>query len=157
MEISINIEDYLSNEEIKAICVEEIANAAKRHLTEDSFKRVLSNIAYYTVFEKINKIVPNYEEEIVKNVEDIIRNKKYQYDVFREKSKYGDPASEGTKIVERTVEARKQDIIDRVNKTIDDFDTEKLVTEAFGKAFDKLAEDFQSIADMLYYLKGKNC
>lgn len=102
--MKINIEKYLSEDEIKEICIQEIRNHVRNSFTEKDLARIMSNSAFYKVFGIVDDLLPeDYAEKIVNKTKEIIDNKFGTYEVFREKSYY-DEASKAQKIMEKTID-----------------------------------------------------
>lgn len=117
--MEINVLNYLSESEIKSICEDEIRNHVRNSFSEKDLERIISNSAYYKVFGIVDNLLPNgYEEKVVEQVEKII-DSMTDYSLFR--FSYGDrrPESKGALILEKAVEDRKQDIINKINEIID--------------------------------------
>ena len=116
--MEINIQDYLSKEEIAEICKEEIRNIIRKTKEED-IARIIGNSAYYKVFDKVDGLLPNgYEDKIVKKVNDIVDGMN-SFGLIRYNYSTGLPESTGAKIIEKAVKEREQYIINKVNKAID--------------------------------------
>lgn len=153
--MEINIKDYLSDDEIKDICQQELRLQVRNHfVNEEKAKRLLSNLAYHIVREEVNKIVPNYEQELVEKVVSLIRDKGsvafnlFDFDTFGS----GRSKSLGAKIVEQTVEENRQLIKDKVIESIQNKD---FSDEAFMK-LENLAENFTSnIYDFVELIRDK--
>lgn len=139
--MEIKIEDYLSDDDIKEILQNELRVQVRNHFSnEESAKRLLSNLAYHIVKEEVNKIVPNYEEDLVKKVSELIQDKDslgfklFDFDSWGA----GRNKSLGAKIVEQTVEENKQLIKDKVVEAIQnrDYSDEALIKlESLGEEF----------------------
>ncbi len=71
--MEIKIENYLDEQAIREIAEDELRIQVKKHFSnEENAKRLLSNLAYHIVQEEVNKIVPNYEEELVSKIAKLI-------------------------------------------------------------------------------------
>lgn len=118
MRIDINIKDYISDEEIKAIIEDEITRETRKMLcNEKEITRILTNISYYELWNKIEQEVPNCQE-IIKNktkekIEDLSK-----FDIFRKAEDYfNEKDSYAQTILNKTIENNKN-IIDNKVKTI---------------------------------------
>lgn len=139
--MEIKIEDYLSDGDIKEILQDELRVQVRNHFSnEENAKRLLSNLAYHIVKEEINKIVPNYEEDLIKKVSKLIQDKNslgfnlFDFDSWGA----GRNKSLGAKIVEQTVEENRQLIKDKVIEAIQnkDYSEEALLKlESLGEEF----------------------
>lgn len=74
--MEIKVENYLSNYDISKIIEDELRIQVREHFrNEENANRLLTNLAYHIVKEEVNKIVPNYEQELVEKVVSLINNK----------------------------------------------------------------------------------
>lgn len=140
--MEIKIEKYLSDTEIKEILQDELRNKVRQHFqNEENAKRLLSNLAYHIIKEEVNKIVPDYEQELVEKVVSLIRDKDLGGQVF-DFDRYGSGRSKplGAKIVEQTITENQQLI---KNKVIDTIQNADYSDDALIK-FESLAEEFTS-------------
>ena len=102
--MEVNIKEYLSEDEIKEVCIQEIRSHVRKSFTEKDLARIISNSAFYKVFGIVDDLLPeDYAEKIVNKTKEIIDNKFGTYEVFREKSYY-DEASKAQKIMEKTID-----------------------------------------------------
>jgi hypothetical protein len=153
--MEIKVENYLSHNDIKEIVSDELKNQVREHFrNEENAQRLLSNLAYHIVKEEVNKIVPNYEQELVEKVASLIRDKKsVDFNLFDFDS-YGSGRGKslGAKIVEQTIKENEKLIKDKVIESIQNRDYSE---EAWNK-FESLAEDFTSnIYDFLDLIRSK--
>lgn len=153
--MEINITDYLNHEEIKEIAQDEVRVQIREHFkNEENAKRLLSNLAYHIVSEEVNKIVPDYEQELVNKVASLIKDKKSVDFCLFDFDRYGSGQSKslGAKIVEQTVEENRQLIKDRVIESIQNKDYSE---EAFLR-LENLSENFTSnIYDFVEMMRSK--
>ena len=153
--MEIKFEDYLSDEQIREILRDELRLQVRKHFdNEENSKRLLSNLAYHIVKEEIEKIVPDYEVELIKKVSELITDEKsisfnlFDFDTYGT----GRGKSLGAKIVEQTVEANKQLIKDKVVEAIQNRDYSE---EALIK-LEHLSEEFTSnIFDFVELIRSR--
>ena len=151
--MEINIKEYLSEEEIKEAILCALRDGVKKMFNDErEVARILSNVSYYTIFNEIDKIVPGCKDKIQENIQKQIEDGDYRYHVFREAS-LGNAEGEGARIAREYVRSRREEIMAKVQKAIDDYDVKPLVEKMFQRSFNDLADRFQNIADMLYELK----
>lgn len=88
MNREINIKDYMSEEEIKAIIEDEIVRETRRTLcNEKEITRILTNVSYYELWKKIEQEVPNCQEIIKeKTKEKILEISKF--DIFQKRDDF---------------------------------------------------------------------
>ena len=83
--MNINFKDYLSDEEIKEIVIDELRKEARNHFcNEKEFTRILTNISYYELWKKIEEEVPNSQDIIKEKVKEKL-NEISSYDILRKK------------------------------------------------------------------------
>ena len=151
--MEIDIREYLSEAEIKEGILSAFRDGVRKIFqNEREVARILSNVSYYTIFKEIDNIVPSCKDKIQENIQKQIENGDYRYHVFREAS-FGDAEGEGARIAREYVYSRREEIMAKVQKAIDDYDVKPLVEKMFQRSFNDLADRFQNIADMLYELK----
>ena len=86
--MEIKIERYLNDSEIKEIVQDELRIQIRKFFsgTEENTQRLLSNLAYAIVRDEVDKIVPNYEEELVNKVAELIKGKDLSFHVCRKRN-----------------------------------------------------------------------
>jgi hypothetical protein len=151
MELTINVNDYLSEEEQKGVVREAFLVATKSlFMKSENVERVLSNIAYNALSKDVDTLIPNYKGRIVENLESFfLRSDNLKYHIFHTES-YLSGKSEGQKILDEAVQANKSRIEDKVRSAVDEFDYTKLVEKEAYDAFNELADGAGRIADVLY-------
>jgi len=152
--MEINITDYLSQQEIKEIAQDELRVQIRGYFkNEENARRLLSNLSYHIVTEEVNKIVPNYEQELVNKVVELIKKKDLTYHIF-DFDTYGDgrARSLGAKILEQTVRENQQLIKDKVIEGIQN----KNYSEEALIRLENLSESFTSnIYDFVEMMRTK--
>jgi hypothetical protein len=153
--MEIQVEKYLSDYEIKEIVSEELRIQVREHFrNEENAKRLLTNLAYHIVKEEVNKIVPDYEQELVEKVASLIKDKNSVDFTLFDFDTYGSGRSKSlaAKIVEQTVQENQQLIKDKVIDSIQNRD----YSEDVWNKFESLAEQFTSnIYDFVDLIKTK--
>lgn len=140
--MEIKIENYLDETEIKEIVENELRIQIRQHFkNEENARRLTSNIAYEIVTDEVNKIIPNYEQELINKVVELLSKKDLTYHIFDFDTYGGGKArSLGAKIMEEAVRENKQLIKDKVVEGIQNRDYSE---EAMIK-LENLGEDFAS-------------
>ena len=142
--MEINIKDYLSEEEIKDICKEEIRNSVKKiFCNEREITRIITNLSYYELWEEIEKEVPNCKEIIKeKTIEQL--NNISSYDVIRKGSLYDEKNSVAQDILENCVKENKEIIENKVKKILNElsetdikYDIQGIIEEYIDNLFKK--------------------
>ena len=115
--MNINIENYLSEEEIKDICKEGLRNNIKKQFSsEKEIMRIITNLSYYELWEEIEKEVPNCKN-IIKEKTIMQLNNISTYDVIRRKDEFNSSNSVAQEFIENYVKENKE-IIENKVKTI---------------------------------------
>ena len=125
MEIKINIEDYLSEEEIKEQCKDAIRSViASQYCDEVETKRLISNLSYEIVFDLISETINQDATELVrKNVLEVLGDKSaYRYLIFRRKDCISNTDSKACEILDEVVEGAKDVIKEKVLEAINKYD-----------------------------------
>lgn len=125
-ELKINVYDFLDEDEIKDIVVQEFKNSIRRELNSHEFERHMSNITYLDVYEEVDKITPNYKETIAEKVVETISKDIGTYIIFRNDDAYGNKKSIGQKILDELVVENKEKIKVEVEKVLNKFYEEDL-------------------------------
>lgn len=121
MKMEINIKDYMSDEEIKAIIEDEIVRETRRTLcNEKEITRILTNISYYELWKKIEEEVPNCQEIIKdKTKEQMLDISKF--DIFQKRDdflEYKDSLAQ--QFLNESVKENKNIIDDKVKTIINE-------------------------------------
>lgn len=101
-EIIINVNDYLSKEEIKNIIISELTSQIRDTIRAQKADNLISNVGYEIVKNIISAEIENYDNLIKEKVIEII-NKLSSYSVFNDGS-YNDKKSKGYLLMEKAVE-----------------------------------------------------
>ena len=154
--MEINIQDYLTIDEIKDIIRDEFAASVARALSKETdLTRIIGNIAHDIVFNEVGKYIPNYKELLAENVKQIIEKKDYKWQIFRCKDVWDREEGPGLTIIKETLNANKDDVKKRIEDAINNFDIKTLVSEYFDKRMDEVAVEFGRISDFLYELSSR--
>ena len=138
--MEINIEDYLSHDEVKEIVIDRIrAEVAKLFNDEENAKRILSNLSYQIVFDEVDKIIPNSKDVICQKTVNVINSKDFSFNVFRKGDAWS-KASSAYLIMENTIKENKHLIEEKVKSTIENRD----YTDDVWAKFEELGETFIS-------------
>lgn len=92
-ELMINIYEYLTDDQIKVICIEEVRHQIRKQFadnTEATIKRLIGNIAYQVVFEEISASIGADAWSMLKDTVDRIMQDEYaiQYVLFQRKDNF---------------------------------------------------------------------
>ena len=153
--MEINFKDYLSDNEVKEIVQDELRIQVRKLFsgTEENTQRLLSNLAYAIVRDEVDKIVPNYEQDLVNKVAELVKSKDLSFHVFNYHYSTNAPTSFGSKVIEQTVKENQQLIKDKVVQAIQEKDYSE---EALIK-LENLSEEFTSnIYNFVELMRSKN-
>lgn len=117
--MEINIFDYVTEEEIK----EEILSGIRfkaTNMSEEDFKRVMTNAFYETVRNIANEIFEErgFKEEMESKIEEIIDGLS-AYNVFVDTDRWNKHKSKAQILLDQIVEDQKDILKDKVTKTFD--------------------------------------
>lgn len=154
--MEINIQDYLTINEIKDIIRDEFAASVARVLSKETgLTRIIDNITHEIVFSEVGKYIPNYKELLTKNVKQIIEKKDYRWQIFRCKDAWDREEGPGLTIIKETLNANKEAVKKRIEDAINNFDIKALVSEYLDKRMDEVAAEFGRISDFLYEISSR--
>lgn len=149
MEITIDIDNYLSEEDKKEICREEYRNSLRKRLDSASeIDRILTNSCYYFVIEELNKIAPNYKDIMVNKVKELILDKDLRYETFYHDSYKGNSAA--VTIIDITVKENKDLLKQRVLESIKNYNLKPMIDKAMYDALSELSNNYSNIADFFF-------
>lgn len=136
--IEIDISDYLQESEIKEIVIDEYKYALRNKLKDEKeITRIIGNTWHQEFHTMLDEIVPNYKQTIVENVAKLINEESSNYSVFRAKTNWND-ASIATKIVEETVKANKDILVEKVKEVMRTKDFSKEIIDQIGCVIDEM-------------------
>lgn len=143
--MNVNIEEYLSGDEIKNIIVQEFRSHIQQHFKKESdMQRILTNTAYLTIYKELNEITDNQAERIIKDkLNELLQKPLYFGEVFRCKDVWDKDESKAFKILMNTVEENRQLLSDKVKDCIHNLpkkDIQPTIKEAVLKKISKMFE-----------------
>jgi|WetSurMetagenome_2_1015567.scaffolds.fasta_scaffold00711_62 hypothetical protein len=126
MELTINVSDYMSDEEIKDMIRDEIKSNIM-HRTDNDIERVLSNMSYYMAEQFIDSLLTEEQKDKIRSKTKEVINGLSSLTVFHSASSY-EKQSTGYSIMEKAckdfeseIRNKVKDIIDKkVSKAIED-------------------------------------
>lgn len=148
MKFDINIEDYLSEEEIKGIVEDELRDAISQQLrTNHDIDTRITSISYRYVWDMVNDLYKEYdvdfEKMLLEKIKSIIDGLT-SYSVFREANAYGDKISVGQEMLNRIVEESRPQIEKRVSEIINNYDFRELKEDISDTIYDCIWSKFKS-------------
>lgn len=135
--MNIDVLSYLSEEEIKEICTEEIRNVIRIKLSsEEEVTRIIGNAAYYKAWAMFDQELTDEHKEIIINGIEKIINEPSSFNIFRRHWQTDKPTSKASLIVEETIKTREVDIINKVNEVVDStLNNDNSIYETFVERF----------------------
>lgn len=125
MNISIDIADYLSHEEVRKIAIEELRNAFREELRyEADAERVLSNLTHEYIFREVCSNIygmEDAEERIREKVRETIEGDGVRYAVFRRANAWDRTESPAVKILDEVLKDSRPLIEAEVKKRIEQY------------------------------------
>ena len=126
MKIDLNLEDYVTDEEIKNACEKAIYANTYNRLASLNIDTVISNSSYKIIWKVLDeKFDKNLEEILCKKCEDVI-NSLSSFSVFRDKDEFNSKKSIGQKILDEKIVESEDLIKRRVNEIIEEYDFNEL-------------------------------
>lgn len=154
MNIDINIEDYLSKEEIKDECKRAIRhNIYDKYKKEAELDRLISNLSYEFIFTEIAQCINEDVETLIRNkvIELLKDGSSIRYELFRKADAWDRETSVGYKILEQAIKDSENLIREKVTTVINNYD--------FGSSqeiYDKIMDCVTSIIDeKLFRIENK--
>ena len=148
--LTININDYLSESKKAEIVIEEFRKAIRSRLdSEKEITRIISNACYHAAFAEIDQISLLRKEDIKAKVYEIIEDPK-SYSVFRNHYMTGKPESTAAIFVDESVAENKDLIKRKVKESLESMNLDSKVLNVL----EQKAEDLSSMVfDIIYSLK----
>lgn len=135
MNIEINVEDYLSPEDIKQCARLAIIDQVKSiYNRESDIQRLISNLSYQELFDQIEEVMGEGDIKpiLAEKIRGIIDNFS-SFHVFREADGWGGKQSIGSRILNEEIEASRPRIKARIDQIIDEYPFNELDRDAIGE------------------------
>lgn len=157
---SINIDDYLTEEEKKEIAIDYFREALKKHFTdEDNGKadserdRHIGNIYHSIILEEVQKYLPNFQDIIKEKVIHAITNENLHFQIFRNKDDYfREKQSLALDYIEEVVKENEELIKEKTINKIATFNYDEIIIDKLKSVFE---DSFSDIYDLFDKLKQK--
>lgn len=125
MEITINVEDYLSEEDIKYECKSAIRyQVSQLFKRESDIERIISNLGYSFIFTAIQETTGKDTLQKIKDtVVELANNPdSIRYSLFKAPDQWDSNASIGYTIIQQALKENESLIKEKVKKAISDYD-----------------------------------
>lgn len=133
MDFNIKVEDYLTKEEIKQICIDKLNNVLDRDP-----ERMLGDIAYYNGYGVVDSLLTEEQKQLVREKTTEIVNNLKEYTIFREKSYWHDKVSVAQLILEKAVRDSEDTIRGKVESSVSNFNPEKIIEKEGLRLFQEM-------------------
>lgn len=118
--MEINVLDYLSQDEIKSICEQEVRIKIQRSLNDREIDTIIGNGAYYKVWNVVDEYVKSeYQQKVVGKVHQII-DELSSFSILRYSYDDKKPLSYASNLLEETVRNRTDELVSKMNTIIDE-------------------------------------
>lgn len=118
----INITDYLSEDDIKELCIQHV-----HQLIRKGGERLISNLAYEVAYKILDSAIDEESMTTIRNKAKEILQKDSSYNIFRPKDAWGSEDSPAYKTLKSAMEENSQLIKDKVKETILKYDYESQI------------------------------
>jgi|TARA_R110002153_G_scaffold537_2_gene2588 hypothetical protein len=156
-EVTINIDDYLSEEEKKEIAIDVFRNQVKTQLfksidgtvqSDSEVQRVIGNISYEVVFNEVQKYIPNAKKMVEDKVSKILKEKDLSYYIFRKKDAWDKEESLAITYLNQGIKSNEETFKTRIRKEMEEYDLGDDLNKELSNKFDKLADTMYSLSDL---------
>ena len=143
MEININIEDYLSKEEIKEIAKEQISYAIKEKFRKESdIERIITNLSYEFLFKAVSEAIGKDSLEMIKDkvTELLMDDSHISYLLWRKKDAWENEESPAITIMNQSIKNNHDLIESKVYGLISNYDFNEVKEEIYDILCDSLSK-----------------
>jgi len=162
--ISIDIDNYLSEEEKKEFAIEAFKEAIKATIfkgkqgvqLDSDIQRIIGNISHSIVMEEVQKHIPNCEELIKKKTLDIIIKNDFTYQVFKKKDAWHTEESLAVTYMNETINANKELFQKRIKETIENYDLSKDIADQISDEFGQMADTIYKLSELFHSKNTKS-
>lgn len=141
MEATINIEDYLSKEEIKEIAKEELSYAIQEKFRKESdIERIITNLSYEFLFKAVSEAIGKDSLEMIKDkvVELLMDDSHIRYLLWRKKDAWENEESPAVTIMNQAIKDNHGLIESKVYGLIDNYDFNEAKDEIYSVICDAI-------------------
>jgi len=139
--MEINFKDYLTEEQIQKIVADELRISIRGQINKDNAERLLTNTAYYIVWEEVDKVLDFDVKEFIKEKVVNIIKEMGRYNVFRSKdSNYESKDSLAQIYLNQYVEENKNIINRKVVEIMQELDAEDIRNQLYDLIY-QVVED----------------
>lgn len=132
-EITVNISEYLSEEEIKQVAIDSLAYQFNRQLSNININTVLANLSHEYVFKAVvDSLGANsdlIEQQIINGIKEALKPDTIKYQVFRRKDAWQKTESPAVSILDDVLKNCRPKIEEMVNTIIEQYQFSELREE----------------------------
>lgn len=143
MEISINIEDYLSKEEIKEIAKEQISYVIQEKFRkENDIECIITNLSYGFLFKAVSEAIGKDSLDMIKDkvVELLMDDSNIRYLLWRKKDAWENEESPAVTIMNQAIKDNHSLIESKVYGLIDNYDFNEAKDEIYDILCDAISK-----------------
>lgn len=135
MDITINIEDYVSPGEMKAMVMEEMRNILHQHYyrNESEINRMITNLSYEFIFKAVSEAIgEDAIEKISSTVKRLLEDdSNIRYNMWRKKDAWDKSDSPAIQIMDRAIKDSEGLIRTKVMIAIDEYEFKDIQTAIY--------------------------
>jgi hypothetical protein len=157
-QIEINIDDYLSEEEKKDLCIKTFKEAVNRELlngannntiqSDTEIQRVIGNISHHIIMNEVQKHIPDFEQMIKDKVRKNLTTQTLNYEVFKVKNVWDSKESLAVTYINETVKECRDMFKERIKKEIENYDLSEKISNEVSSIFDELAGNLYKLSEL---------
>lgn len=144
MEITINIEDYITPSEIKSIAMDEIRHIIHRQYNNDEREigRLITNVGYDFIFKAVSDAInEDAKEKITNTVKKLLEDDSHiRYVLWRRKDIWDKSESPAISILDEAIKDNRELINEKVKETIKNYEFADVKTHIY-EALDNIIYD----------------
>lgn len=141
MELTINIEDYITPEEIKAVAMEAVRDSIMRTYSRDEYNisRLITNLSYEFIFKAVSEAIgENAQVKISSKVKELLEDGgSIRYELWRRKDAWEKTESPAIPILHKAIQDNEGLIRKKVMEHIDGYEFND-VQEAMYEALNQI-------------------
>lgn len=125
MELTINIEDYITPEEIKSVAMEAVRDSIMRTYSRDEYNisRLITNLSYEFIFKAVSDAIgEDAQTKISNKVKELLEDGgSIRYELWRRKDAWEKTESPAIPILHKAIKDNEGLIRTKVMQSIDDY------------------------------------
>lgn len=156
METTINIDNYLSEEEKKEIAIEVFKERIRSEMfksnegsvqSDSEIQRIVGNISHEIVMGEVQKHIPDFEKLIIEKVSKILSEDNLSYQVFKKKDAWDRDESLAVTYINQAIIENRDLFKGRIKQAMEDYDLSNDLSEQVASEFEEMAGSFYKLAE----------